>query len=409
MSTVVSLPSSVVKGMGRSLSFGLASWSDKLGCVSRSRVMSNLLDRLSLLSPRTWYGVLLSQTQSDFHAFDGQVLAASFASAVIPLFFLAHFYNQYGTIRQREFLWRAVTPVSLLSPWNMAVLSDFFRQCRILVTALSNYWYGRVEALPSAIVAREVFLRQGRLTARRRYDVYWPSTCVETERGNMNNEHHPEPSRTQQAILLLPGFGISHVAYSEVACRLSNAGHVVVVPSMEPLRIAHRHLGADSLSMWRIMKRVQGGTSYKWHLLGHSAGAFGAMHLYDQFYKNCVKNKDANLGKLVLWGCAAMIDMATDLSYLDVKSKEHCDLSILFVQATNDSILKLMKDNQDAFDRLVPASRTSYHWIQGGTHHGFASYSPSWLGSPEMVESDVLSYSNQQAQACEKTLEFLLQ
>ena len=85
-----------------------------------------------------------------------------------------------------------------------------------------------------------------------------------------------------RANLLLPGYGISHLAYSEVACRLSNAGVVVVVvvTSMEPLRIAHRHLGADCLSMGRIMKRVQGGsTSYKWHLLGHSAGAFGALHL----------------------------------------------------------------------------------------------------------------------------------
>ena len=282
VSMVVSLPSAVVKGVGRSLSFGQSSWADKLGHVSRSGLFSDLLDRLSLLSPRTWYGILLSQTQSDFHAFDGRVLSASFAAAFIPLLFLAYFYHQYGTIRQQEFLWRAVTPVSFLSPWTMTALSDFFRQCRILVTALSNYWYGRVEGLPSAVLARDLFLRQGRLTTHRRYDVYWPMNCVETERDDMNRKHHPEPSRAQQAILLLPGYGISHLAYSEVACRLSNAGVVVVVvvTSMEPLRIAHRHLGADCLSMGRIMKLVQGGsTSYKWHLFGHSAGAFGALHL----------------------------------------------------------------------------------------------------------------------------------
>jgi hypothetical protein len=403
--TSIPLPSLVVKGIRRSLSVGVASCAKRIAIATRSRIPDNLLDRLSLLSPRTWFGILVSQTQSDFHAFDASVLAASLAAAVIPLIFLAHFYRHHGTIRQREFLWRAVMPVSLLSPWNMAVVAEFSQQCRTLATALSNYWYGRVEALPSAVFAREEFMRLGRLTEHRRYDVYWPPNMF----ADATNIQGTEPSRIQHAILLLPGYGISHLAYSEVACRLANAGMVVVSASMEPLRIAHRHLGADLLSMRRIMNRVQDGNSYKWHLLGHSAGAFGAMYLYDQLHRTRIEKQDTKgdifCGKLVLWGCAAMLGMSTNLSHMDVKRENHGDKSILLVQATNDSIVKLMERNQDAFDRQFPASLTATHWIQGGTHHGFASYQPTWPGSPEM--ESVVPYSDQQEEACQETIEFL--
>lgn len=411
LSSDISRSSAVVKGVGQSsLAIGVASYIEKLASIAASKFFHNLLDRLPLLSPRTWYGVLQSQTQSAFHDFDGRILAASFAAAIFPLLFLAHFFHQHGTIRQREFLWRAVTPVSLLSPWNIAAVSNFTRQCRILATAMSNYWYGRVEALPTAVFAREDYMRQGRLTEHRRYDVFWPPKTVQTGQPVASDQPLVQPPEIHQAILFLPGYGISHLAYSEVACRLSDAGLAVVVPSMEPLRIAHRHLGADLSSMRRIMKRVQGRKRYKWHLMGHSAGAFGAMFLYDEFHRTLINDNDAKdnilLGKLVLWGCAAVVEMSTNLSHLEAGVRDHDDTSILLVQGTDDYIVNLMKGNQEAFDRQFPSRLTSTHWIQGGSHHGFASYQPTWPKSPE--NESAIPYSDQQDQACDKTLQFLL-
>lgn len=401
------LPTSLIKRIRIPASLGTKIYSDRLESLSQSDAFYNLLDRLWLFSPRTWYGILHSQTQNDFNAFDRRELASALASSLLPLVVLAYLFHRFGTIRQREFLWRTVGPASMLSPWTLSALAAFTRQCQILVTALTSYWNGRVEAMPSAILARKVRLDQGRMIAHRRYDVYMPtpdnsdkSDCTKTE------------TNLQEAILLLPGFGISHIAYAEVACRLSDAGLVVVVASMEPLRIPHRHLGADVRSMTRVMMRVQDGKKYKWHLLGHSAGAFGAMYLYDRLRKAfpthgaTSENERIRVGKLVLWGVAAMLNMSTDLSYLKQDQNVSQEPAILLVQATADSIVELMAHNQEKFDATLPVGLASTHLIKEGTHHGFASYAPSQFGSAEGTGT-TLSHTAQQDQACEQTLSFL--
>jgi pimeloyl-ACP methyl ester carboxylesterase len=207
-----------------------------------------------------------------------------------------------------------------------------------------------------------------------------------------------------QAVLILPGFGISHVAYSEVASRLADAGILAVVLSMEPLRFAHRHLGADVVSLTRIMQRIQGTKDqvYEWHLLGHSAGALAAMHLYQQFHLQPPTNPTIHVRKLILWGCAALITMGTDLSKL---FQSNDPVSILLVQATDDKLLEMTTEWQPQFQQYFPPLQTQTEWIQGGTHHGFASYEPTWVGSPNVPTA--ISYSQQQDEACHKTIAFL--
>ena len=60
----------------------------------------------------------------------------------------------------------------------------------------------------------------------------------------------------QVGLLFLPGFMVPHSAYSEVAAMISDSGIVVVVLSMEPLRIPAASLGADSRDLKRILRRV---------------------------------------------------------------------------------------------------------------------------------------------------------
>ncbi len=379
-----------------------------------SSTMNNLLDGLALLSPRTWYGILQSQTHSSFNIFDGIVLAQSILASLLPLLVLTYAFKKVGSIRQREFLWKIVTPVVGLSPWTLSALYNICRQCIYLFPPMLFYWTGRTEALPSAVKNLQLRVQQGRATRHRRYDVYWPTTIdprIPAQASEYTSHSHNLP---QKAILVLPGFGISHVAYSEVASRFSDAGFVVVVVSMEPLRLAHRHLGADAVSITRIMRRVQGDNDhFQWSLLGHSAGGFGAMHLFEKLRRQPAPTLSihthtrtrtrTHIHKLILWGCAAIIDMSTDLSQLLFQEED--SPAILILQATNDSLLELTKPFQETFEKHFPKHQTVTEWIAGGTHQGFASYESTWVGSPDMATA--IAYVDQQDQACNKTIAFL--
>eukprot|EP00429_Kryptoperidinium_foliaceum_P011131 CAMPEP_0176003840 /NCGR_PEP_ID=MMETSP0120_2-20121206/1381_1 /TAXON_ID=160619 /ORGANISM="Kryptoperidinium foliaceum, Strain CCMP 1326" /LENGTH=411 /DNA_ID=CAMNT_0017336495 /DNA_START=66 /DNA_END=1301 /DNA_ORIENTATION=- len=365
-------------------------------------LLHKILDRIALLSPRTWYGILDSQTRSPFNQFDETALAKAAVAIAVPLWLLAHGLDRFGSIRQKEFLWRMILPAFLISPWNLSVLLEFITQLRRLIPPLYFYYKGRMEALDSAVQTRVESIRQRRMQTFRRYDVYWP-------------QNRPGPEEEANAVLMLPGFGISHWAYAEVASRLSDSGFVVVVASMEPIRVAHPHLGSDVVSMARILDRVQGGSTkcaWKWHLLGHSAGSFAAMHLYKEFSKSPsssthpISSRIA-LGKLVLWGCSAMVGWSTDISEVtQTKNDEEASApSVLIIQGTQDSLVELMKANQEEFSQHFP-SDTQTVWIEGGTHQGFASYNATWEGTP--ADASAIPYMEQQRQACEKTTAFIL-
>jgi hypothetical protein len=174
--------------------------------------------------------------------------------------------------------------------------------------------------------------------------------------------------------------------------------------------------------------------TFQWNLLGHSAGAFGAMHLYQQFQSQQRRRQSGDddktitgtttttttpttatihVDKLILWGCAAMVDMSTDLSNIvsvDDNNDDDDDgggePKILRVQATQDSLVERMKDFQDEFDQHFPTSGTTVtQWISGGTHQGFASYESTWAGSPNV--DSAISCAEQQQKACDLTIQFL--
>ena len=108
---------------------------------------------------------------------------------------------------------------------------------------------------------------------------------------------------------------------------------------------------------------------------------------------------DIILGKqLVLWGVAAFVESATDLS-------DRKDAEILILQGTNDDFVDWMRSREKELKAFFPPTTRIEH-IAGGTHEGFGSYEPSFrLENDERKKS--ISLDRQHKRACEETNRFL--
>ena len=129
-----------------------------------------------------------------------------------------------------------------------------------------------------------------------------------------------------------------------------------------------------------------------------------------------------------------MVDMSTDLSDICLpvfgNATGRPTPTILRLQATRDTFVQQMISRQDEFDQHFPNHGTENitKWIEGGTHHGFASYESTWAGSSSSSSSSSsesssssasaaadsdgdgtnISYTDQQQKACDETIRFLL-
>lgn len=358
---------------------------------------TTLLDRLLLLSPRTWLGILEIQDKNATSPFSLSVIQENVAGLVVPflLFWILHILltsTKISIVESSKFslqpsrcLW-----MTMLSPWILQCWYEFWRQLSAIWPAIHNYRVGRAVALESATNTFRERLSEGRAYRTRRYDVYLPPPTT------------TKNAVPQQALLFLPGALIPHVAYAESASRLSDAGFLVAVVSMEPSRLAYHHLGADQQSLKRIMRQVQKQQAQKlqWTIMGHSMGSFAAARLFDKLLRHghCRPSGDVVIrNKLVLWGVAAFVGFISDLS-------DHGATDVLVIQGTKDELREMLKDGNEKLETSFPP-RTRIEYIKGGTHDGFGSY-----GSPAVVtgSSDRVR-SKQQEQACKMTIEFFAQ
>lgn len=280
---------------------------------------------------------------------------------------------------------------------------------------------------PSPTLSRATDVLESRIVHRRayrtrRYDVYLPPSLDSGTDGKTNDD--------QEALLLIPGATVSHEAYSEVAARLSDEGFVVAVVSLEPFRIANPYLGTNLALAKRIMSEVtekihhtvsenlveasdegeklSQAKSIKWTLMGHSLGAFGAMKLFQAFADDprnnlektsSTSNSTISLSnKLVLWGLAAFVESATDLS--DKK-----DAKIFILQGSNDLFVEYQRARDGELAAFFPPT-TVTETIAGGTHEGFSSYETTFQQEFDGTKRPI-SLDEQHKQACEKTTRFL--
>lgn len=360
--------------------------------INKCNKLHRLLDAMMLLSPKTWLGILEIQDASDMVPFSFDTMLQGVWGVVLPLLML---WNINEMLSSKIPLLR----LCLISPWCMACYCEIVAQLRSVWPVLELYATGRAAALPSAVLTLNQRLQVQRAYQTRRYDVYLPPpTLLEKD-----------PNKHQRAVLFFPGALVPHTAYSEVASQLSDSGLVLVVASMEPLRLAHRALGSDLRLMQRIMKQVENRLAlqneknvlnFEWTIMGHSMGSFAAMRLFDDLHRIGAGSRDGIQvsHKLVLWGMAAFVSFASDLT-------KHDRAQILIVQGADDHLLDMLQSRNAELKALFP-KYTSIETIADGSHDGFGSY--SYPAAAGMKWEDAKLRSDQQAEACRITAAFLL-
>ena len=281
---------------------------------------------------------------------------------------------------------------------------------------------------PEAVSILNELVATSRVIRYRRYDMYLPPdvrvgtgsdrSATEIQGTNDSSRQRangtPTKSHAQRAILWFPGAGIDIASYAPVAFQLSEGGYVVVLPSMEPFRLAQEHLGAEWSSIRRIMWRVQqqlaaatenGSTTssekLEWIIAGHSAGSFAAMRLAHELHtKQQQRSRFFNdtfdiSSKLVMWASMYLHHYGSCL--------KDTPIEVLLIQADNDALLAMTKDAKDSFHAKFLPQACRHVTVKGGTHEGFASYQ-----SP-LEEVGRISREAQQSKACQETLKFLQQ
>ena len=416
---------------------------DILRQPSPSLFSAALIDRVKMLSPRTWWGMIdLESKKGVLSSFDISTTARSAKGLLLP--FLILFLLRLAMVRRSQSastipLPRLLIPL-LVSPWCLQCVYQLFYQLSIALGSFRTMTSTQSLTLSRATNALKWRILSRRAYRTRRYDVYLPPSL-----GNFPNyDTDTDTDSDQAALLFIPGATVAHEAYSEVAARLSDKGFVVAVMSLEPFRLANRHFGANLSSVKRIIKEITNkihrralevrpptpdeskqqdkhvlpAKTIEWTLMGHSMGAFGAMQLLRTFRDYPWKDQqtlsranstmrvtstiDISMGnKLVLWGVAAFVESATDLS--DLK-----DAEILIIQGTNDVLVDLMRSKQAEFQAFFPPTTVTER-IAGGTHEGFGSYQPSF----ELENDDgrkkkrFVSLDQQHKRACDETVRFL--
>ena len=328
-------------------------------------------DKLSLLSPITWFGFLHQLHKSPFAEFRVDLLCQSLLALLLPL--LALSLSNLDP--------RLVLP---LSPWAIGIIhGGIIPPVQQIYNTIHTWKTKRSNPLIASQAAYANRLASGHLVRCGRFDVFLPKK-------NAFSGH---------ALLWLPGALISHTAYSDVAAQLSDSGGgiCVVTVSMEPCRMASPYLGATPRRLKRIQKRVElilkehflehqrHPVRVIWSIGGHSLGSFAAMAVAEEL--------DAS--SLIMWGSANFRNTRTDLSRSSIPT--------LVVQGSRDKLCDMDEVALAEFRNDFP-SNTIYSTIQGGCHNGFASVEP---GDPTFLGAPTISMEQQQEEAVAITATFL--
>jgi hypothetical protein len=198
---------------------------------THSLLITSALDRLRLLSPITWYGLMQVSSRSPFAAFQLEKLRDATLGVILPTitFFLC--MQLIETKRQANISGHRMLA---LSPWMWHCSRQLLVQLSFFFQNVMNYLRNRNHALPSAIEGMKMRIASNRAYRTRRYDVYLPPSSSSSSLTMRNNAKR----YTQKAVVMLPGALVQHPSYSELAGRLSDTGLLVVVTSLEPCLLA---------------------------------------------------------------------------------------------------------------------------------------------------------------------------
>ena len=227
---------------------------------------SVMLDRLRLLNPFLWFGIV--ELFHDLGRVNVSKLVAGLLRSVFSSVLLC-------------FLAPKAVPMALLSPWSYGSLQPSLLELTHATGILNGWRQARCPALPVAIESWEQRVQNHLAYRKRRYDVYLPSSCLYDKDAEKQTSE-----KIVKGVVLIPGGLVDHTAYSEIAGRLADAGILVIVISLEPTRIAARFAGADAKTLVPIMKDTTTTTGLKvdeWIIMGHSQGTAKAIRLPTEF------------------------------------------------------------------------------------------------------------------------------
>lgn len=315
-----------------------------------------------------------------------------------------------------------ITTTTMLSPFVLTSLHQQQVQIRDTIINRIKMWHVlRLQPDDDAIECQNESIQKNTLLRKRHCDIYFPSVLtkkksMQRKPQSKGNNHGNEDYKKQKVLLFLPGAFVDHASYSIIANELAARGIVVVILSMEPLRLALRRLGGDISDLQHVMKIVENEllkrhhhhhgenntiTGIEWSIGGHSLGGYSAMRLSPSLHDRIKRNQE-NL-KIVVWAAGTNLRFMTDLS-----SFTQNEMKTLIVIGSNDPLCDFSFKNKGIVKSLLAllpssSSPAQFEIIKGGTHNNFASYS----GRIEFNGLPGIPRERQHRIAVEKTVQFL--
>ncbi len=251
-----------------------------------------------------------------------------------------------------------------------------------------DFTAGRIPPFKSAQNVLAKRMLEARAMRLEEYDVFLPP-------------HNDDKNHKYPGLVLYPGWLINHTAYAPIASKLSDAGIVVVVVSMEPFRASVDSTRMETERYLKIMYELLAEVApdypvVDWALGGHSVGAHLAMKV--------AKATTPGTTKLVLWACASR-----PIDHRPANLSHNKKIKVLVLNGSEDkSILQLSFQQQQDFRSILPkdtTNLTSYKTIPGGNHNGFGHYEKPKNWKRDGVRT--ITLDEQQRIAVEETSNFL--
>jgi alpha/beta superfamily hydrolase len=346
----------------------------------------SLRRNLKVLSPRTWRGIhnaLRFPANSSVINWVHHVL--------IPFLLLTTVIHQpYGHSKYSlgKSAQQAAT-ATLIAPLTIIKIAETIPTLKMSFQRLRQWKTLREEADQQGldILARDISL--GSVIRTAMFDVYFPNVNARLERNS-----------PRKALLFIPGFLIDHTSYASVASRIADEGVIVVVLSLEPMRLPDkfflelrdlRRCIEAVTKIWNKKYINKNNTTLEWSLGGHSFGGYAAMRLAPQLAALLNKSNMDKL-KVIVMAAGNWEFFLTDLTEQD-------DISIFVLLGTSDVMCKFGEEESKMLKSYLPED-TQIQFINGGSHHNFASYSKE-------VAKNEISREEQHIQISSATSHFL--
>jgi len=282
--------------------------------------------------------------------------------------------------------------------WMITVLPTIFAILfgRKLV---KDFTQGRIPPFKSAqnLLAERII--EGRAIRTPGYDVFFPKTKTNDSTVKRNDDaDDDDDANKQMGLILYPGWLINHTSYAPIASKLSDAGILVVVMSMEPFRA---DVEADEKAIKRILRVIYElmtdvAANYpvpEWAVGGHGYGAHLAMKV--------AKATSPGTSKLVVWGCG---DRPID--YRVHSLSDNKTIEVLVLNGSEDASINRLSDSQQTNFRDILPPTAVYRTIQGGNHNGFGHYEKPKNRKRDGIRK--ITLDEQQEVAVNETVQFLI-